>query len=160
MSHNMDEYYPRPLPSHFDEREFICKCPRYCYHEAPEIYPALASFLVALRAIFGTAIIVTSGRRCMKWNTECGGVRNSKHSTPTLMASDLTTPTPRNKASVEFLHMCAQLVQVCFYRSQVVEFYISRVMEKNGQYYFHIEWEKGELDASRRFIYVPETDRS
>lgn len=67
------------LSAHFDEIEFLCKCPR---HEgAGLISPKLVTVLENMRLIYGAPMRISSGFRCAQHNTEVGGKPDSAHLT-------------------------------------------------------------------------------
>ncbi len=61
--------------SHFNEREFICRCGD-CDHK--EVSALLVDRLETLRARVG-ALVVSSGIRCRLHNSRVGGAPNSHH---------------------------------------------------------------------------------
>ena len=74
---------PAPIPalkpgyitSHFQRREFACKCG--C--GADNIDPALVQMCETIRDSIGVPLIVNSGVRCEKHNAKVGGVKGSYH---------------------------------------------------------------------------------
>lgn len=65
---------------HFKEREFVCKCCVELPSFAKENVVALVSnVLDPAREQFGGPVLVNSGYRCPKHNSEVGGVANSQH---------------------------------------------------------------------------------
>ena len=64
----------------FTYREFACKCGgKYCDGFPVAFSYDLAKNLQTIRDHFGKPLIITSPIRCEKWNSEVGGVSNSKH---------------------------------------------------------------------------------
>lgn len=64
----------------FKYSEFACHCNgKYCNgYPVPFSYD-LARNLQTIRNHFGKPVHITSAIRCDKWNTEVGGIKNSKH---------------------------------------------------------------------------------
>lgn len=60
---------------HFTKKELACKC---CGEPGP-IDMALIEALEVLRRLAGCPLIVTSGYRCQKHNSEVGGAKDSQH---------------------------------------------------------------------------------
>lgn len=64
---------------HFSPRELACHCGgRFCDGE----YWHDADFLDALerlRSAVGRPLVIHSGHRCERWNTEIGGAKHSRH---------------------------------------------------------------------------------
>lgn len=64
----------------FTYREFACKCGgKYCNGFPVAFSYDLAKNLQTIRDHFGKPLIITSPIRCEKWNSQVGGVSNSKH---------------------------------------------------------------------------------
>lgn len=76
------------LSEHFDDSEFACKgC-----GELPKlgVAPGFVAALERLRAALGGhPIVVTSGYRCEKHNSEVGGAPRSFHMSDPLVAADI-----------------------------------------------------------------------
>lgn len=66
------------LTANFSRNEFKCKGLNCCGGSDP-INIELVRSLQNLRDMVGKALIVTSGFRCRKHNTEIGGAHNSQH---------------------------------------------------------------------------------
>lgn len=64
-----------PSPLFFEPYEFACRCG--C--GADSVAAALVVRLDALRALWGSPVYVTSGRRCPKHNAAVQGSANSRH---------------------------------------------------------------------------------
>lgn len=62
------------LSPHFKLKEFQCNC---C--GTVKIHPMLLEALERLRELWGNPIVITSGYRCEKHNTEVGGAKESRH---------------------------------------------------------------------------------
>ncbi|MDL2298901.1 D-Ala-D-Ala carboxypeptidase family metallohydrolase [Synergistaceae bacterium OttesenSCG-928-D05] len=62
------------LTENFKLREFECPC---C--KTVKLHPLLLERLQQLRNIWQKPLVITSGYRCEKHNTEVGGVPRSKH---------------------------------------------------------------------------------
>jgi len=62
------------LTEHFKLKEFECPC---C--KTVRLYPALLEKLEHLRNARGKPVVITSGYRCEKHNSEVGGVPRSRH---------------------------------------------------------------------------------
>lgn len=62
----------------FTAKELACKCRRHCrgeyFHD-----PDFLDHLEELRAAVGRPLLITSGRRCDKHNTNVGGASRSQH---------------------------------------------------------------------------------
>ncbi|WKY46911.1 D-Ala-D-Ala carboxypeptidase family metallohydrolase [Eubacteriaceae bacterium ES3] len=68
------------LSDHFRREEFRCCCQgRYCTGFPAEMNWSLIDKLESVRLSLGTAVIVTSGVRCVIRNREVGGIDNSRH---------------------------------------------------------------------------------
>jgi uncharacterized protein YcbK (DUF882 family) len=63
------------MAKYFRPEEFACQCG--C--GLSRLDPKLIELLDSARTIFGRPIIISSGTRCQKHNTEIGGARNSAH---------------------------------------------------------------------------------
>lgn len=71
---------------HFTKKELACKC---CGEPGP-IKTELIEALEVLRSLAGCPLIVTSGYRCQKHNSEVGGAKDSQHLKGT--AADVKAP--------------------------------------------------------------------
>jgi peptidoglycan hydrolase-like protein with peptidoglycan-binding domain len=68
------------LSPHFKREEFRCCCQgRYCTGFPAEMNQLLIAKLENIRCQLDSAIIVTSGVRCVIRNREVGGIENSRH---------------------------------------------------------------------------------
>lgn len=65
----------------FDRKEFACKCGTYCDGYPAEMEEGLVKCADKIRCTFGRPMIVSSGLRCCRHNTNVGGVSNSRHLT-------------------------------------------------------------------------------
>jgi len=74
------------LSKNFNRSEFSCKGDNCCCHSAP-VHPALIDGLQFIRDICLSPLIVLSGFRCKKHNTDVGGVMDSLHTLG--MAADI-----------------------------------------------------------------------
>jgi hypothetical protein len=64
---------------YFKKSEFVCGCEKkYCDGYPIDLDPVLIKVLERARETFGP-IRITSGLRCTKYNSEVGGISNSKH---------------------------------------------------------------------------------
>ena len=65
---------------YFDKSEFACKCGgKYCKGYPAEMNEKVVKMADKVRKHFGAKVIVSSGLRCAKHNTNIGGVTNSRH---------------------------------------------------------------------------------
>ena len=65
---------------YFNKSEFACKCEgKYCKGYPAEMNEKVVKMADKVREHFGTAVIISSGLRCAKHNTNVGGVTNSRH---------------------------------------------------------------------------------
>ncbi|WKY43509.1 D-Ala-D-Ala carboxypeptidase family metallohydrolase [Eubacteriaceae bacterium ES2] len=73
-------YDHEQLSQHFKREEFRCCCQgRYCTGFPAEMDQLLIAKLEGVRRELDSAIIVTSGVRCVIRNREVGGIENSRH---------------------------------------------------------------------------------
>lgn len=63
------------LSDNFSRSEFACKCG--CGFDTVDI--DLVRVLENIRAHFDKPIVISSGARCVVWNTTCGGSSRSQH---------------------------------------------------------------------------------
>lgn len=75
------------LSKNFSRAEFACKGDNCCGHSAP-VHPLLVKGLQELRDLLHRPLIITSGFRCVKHNSEIQGVSDSYHCLA--MAADIT----------------------------------------------------------------------
>ena len=65
---------------YFKKSEFACKCGgKYCKGYPAEMNEKVVKMADKVRKHFGTKVIVSSGLRCAKHNTNVGGITNSRH---------------------------------------------------------------------------------
>ena len=63
----------------FSQREFACKCGKYCDGYPARMERRAVELADGAREYFGKPGIVVSGLRCAQWNRIQGGVSNSRH---------------------------------------------------------------------------------
>jgi hypothetical protein len=65
---------------YFEKSEFACKCGgKYCKGYPAEMNEKIVKIADKVRKHFGVKVIISSGLRCAKHNTNVGGVNNSRH---------------------------------------------------------------------------------
>ena len=65
---------------YFEKSEFACKCGgKHCKGYPAEMNEKIVKVADKIRKHFGVKVIVSSGLRCAKHNTNVGGVTNSRH---------------------------------------------------------------------------------
>ena len=65
--------------SRFTTGEFRCRCECGFGSHEKDIDPTLIEKLNMLRRLYGKALVVVSGARCVEYNRSVGGVENSAH---------------------------------------------------------------------------------
>lgn len=78
----INAYRVKKYCTHFKLEEFKCECNgKYCTRYPDTLSITLLKNLEKLRSHLNTPMTITSGLRCPRWNTICGGASFSKHKT-------------------------------------------------------------------------------
>jgi len=67
------------IESKFTTGEFMCPCGCGFGRNESDIDPNLITKLNVVRMLYGHPMVVTSGARCLDYNTEIDGAKNSAH---------------------------------------------------------------------------------
>lgn len=78
----INAYRVKKYCTHFKLEEFKCECGgKYCTLYPDTLSVTLLKNLERLRSHLNTPMTITSGLRCRRWNTICGGASFSRHMT-------------------------------------------------------------------------------
>ena len=78
----INAYRVKKYCTHFKLEEFKCECGgKYCTKYPDTLSITLLKNLEKVRKKLNTPMTITSGLRCPRWNTICGGASFSKHKT-------------------------------------------------------------------------------
>ena len=76
----IDAYRVKKYCKHFKLEEFKCECGgKYCTKYPAKLSKTLLKNLEKSRSHLNVPMTITSGIRCPRWNTICGGASFSKH---------------------------------------------------------------------------------
>ena len=114
----IDAYRVKKYCKHFVLEEFKCECKgKYCTLYPHKISIRLLKNLEKSREHLNVPMTITSGLRCPRWNTICGGASFSKHKTGQavdFVSSKTRTFTERKKFINWFIKLYGSTYAYCY----------------------------------------------